>query len=463
MNEVSISQPIYWHHGMFLQPHHFQQSELFSQSQIDVIKKNVSPWLWGFINLDISSNTILANHIEIQAAELLFEDGTYAKVSENAYLDSRSLEGIEVDPERPLTVYLALRKMSSFNANVSKIQDTSEANAVNSRFFTFDNPSEINDIYSKGDAAQAHELTLKLQIIFESEKEAFSDYSLMPFAQIALDGENLIMVTDYIPPALNVYGSKYLASQLKDLKDELTGRAIQLKNGQVALGNNAIDANTLRYKMTLQALSRFVPRLTHEVNTQQMHPWGIYGGLRELVGEISTFTQDINLLGENSDGEVLMPEYTHLNISECFKSARSVINQQLNDISVGPQFLVEMSRDHQHFNAQIPKDFFNERADFYLIINSEIDWEVYSQSFFTTAKLAAKNTIDILIERSLPGIGLIHTPNIPSGLPKKEHSNYVRIDIHDDEWQSVQRQQNIALHWDEAPQDLQIELVILKR
>ncbi len=463
MIEVSKYQPIYWHHGMFLQPHHFQQSESFAQAQMDVIKKNVSPWLWGFINLELTSATVAAKHIEIQAAELIFEDGTYAKINENAYLSARSLEGIEIDPEQPLTAYIALRKMSSFNPNVTKIQDTTDANTVKSRFFTFDAPNEINDIYSKGETALTHELTLKLEIVFESEKENFSDYSLMPFTQIALDGENLVMVADYIPPALNISGSKYLSSQLKDLKDELTGRAIQLKNGQAALGNNAIDANTLRYKMSLQALSRFVPRLTHEVNTQQIHPWGIYGGLRELVGEISTFTQDINLLGENSSGELLLPEYTHLNISECFNSARVLINQLLNDISVGPQFLVEMNRDQQSFTAEVPKEFFEDRADFYLIINSKNDWEDFSQSFFTTAKLAAKNTIDILIERSLPGIGLIHSPNIPNGLPKKDNANYVRIDNHDDEWQSVQRQQNIALHWDEAPQDLQIELVILKR
>ncbi len=460
---MSKSQPIYWHHGMFLQPHHFQQSESFAQYQIDVIKKNVSPWLWGFINLEISSTTIASKHVEIQEAEFIFEDGTYAKINDNAFLCSRSLEGIDIDPERPLTAYIALRKISSFNANVSKIQDASEANSVKSRFFTFHTPSEISDSYSKGESALAHELTLKLEIVFESEKDNYSDYSLMPFAQIALEGENLVMVSDYIPPTLNVSGSKYLSSQLKDLKDELTGRAIQLKSGQGSLGNSAIDANALRYRMSLQALSRFVPKLNHQVNTQQMHPWGIYGGLRELVGEMSTFTQDINLLGENSTGEALLPEYTHLNISECFNNARSLINQLLNDISVGPQFLVEMSREEQKFKAEIPKEFFEDRADFYLIVNSKDEWDDYNQSFFTTAKLAAKTTIDILIERSLPGIGLIHSPNVPSGLPKKDHANYVRIDIHDDEWQAVQRQNNIILHWDEAPQDLQIELVILKR
>jgi type VI secretion system protein ImpJ len=140
-----------------------------------------------------------------------------------------------------------------------------------------------------------------------------------------------------------------------------------------------------------------------------------------------------------------------------------LINQLLNEISVGPQFMVEMVRQEQSFTTDIPKDFFEEKADFYLIINSKDDWDDYSQSFFTAAKLASKNTIDVLIERSLPGIGLIHTPTAPSGLPKKDHAHYIRIDVHDDEWQAVQRQQSLVLHWDEAPTELQIELVILKR
>lgn len=460
---MSKSQPIFWHHGMFLQPQHFQQSEDFVTSQVDFVKQNISPWLWGFTSLDVSSAAVSSKRLEIHQAELMFEDGTYAKLNENAFVTERSLEGVEVDPENPLKVYLAARKQSSFSDNVTKINDLNEANEVKTRFFTMNDPSKVNDNYIHGDQALTQELTLKLEIVLESEKDNFTEYTLIPCAQVALDGENLVLVNSYVPPCLNIQGSKQLHSQLKDLKDELAGRAIQLKNGQAVLGNSAIDANAFRYKMSLQALSRFVPRLAHEVSTEQLHPWNIYGGLRELAGEISTFTSDINLLGETSSGEKLLPEYTHDNISQCFNSARQLINQLLNEISVGPQFMVEMVRQEQSFTTDIPKDFFEEKADFYLIVNSKDDWDEYSQSFFTAAKLASKNTIDVLIERSLPGIGLIHTPTAPSGLPKKDNAHYIRIDIHDDEWIAVQRQQNLVLHWDEAPEELQIELVILKR
>ena len=460
---MSKSQPIFWHHGMFLQPQHFQQSEDFVTSQVDFVKQNIAPWLWGFTSLDVSSSAISAKRIEIHQAELLFDDGTYAKLNDNAFVSPRTLEGVEIDPETPATVYLALRKHSSFSDNVTKINDLNEAFNVKTRFFTLNEPSKVNDNYVQGDQALTQELTLKLELVLENEKDSFTEYSLIPCAQIALDGENLVLVNSYVPPCLNIQGSEQLHSQLKDLKDELAGRAIQLKNGQAVLGNNAIDANAFRYKMSLQALSRFVPRLAHEVSTLQLHPWNIYGGLKELAGEISTFTSDINLLGETSDGEMLLPEYRHDNIAQCFNSARQLINQLLNEISVGPQFMVEMVREEQSFTTEIPKEFFEDRADFFLVVNSKDDWDDYSQSFFTAAKLASKNTIDVLIDRSLPGIGLIHTPTAPSGLPKKDHAHYVRIDIHDDEWLSVQRQQHLVLHWDEAPEELQIELVILKR
>lgn len=459
---MSQSKPIFWHHGMFLQPQHFQQSEQYVNEKINVLKKHVSPWMWGFTQLDIATEALQSKKIEIQHAEFLMEDGTYINLGDNAFVSPRSIEGAEIDPESPNTIYFALKKHSGFSSNATKISNISEAADVSTRYFTFIDPTEINDLYTHGESAQVQQLTLKLDIVLESEKDKYSEYNLIPFAQIALDGERLTYVSDYIQPCLNIQGSQKLIKQITELKDELAGRAIQLKTGLAMLGSN-LDINALRYRMSLQALSRYVPRLAHEVSTAQIQPWAIYGGLRELTGEISTFTNDVNLLGETNQGEKLLPNYTHLNTGQCFSNIRGLINRLLNEISVGPQFLVEMTREDQAFKADIPKDFFAEKADFYLILNSAEEWDVFSQSLFTTAKLASKNTIDVLIERSLPGIGLIHSPTAPAGLPKKDQASYVRIDIHDDEWQSIERYQSLVMHWDDAPADLNVELVILKR
>ena len=279
-----------------------------------------------------------------------------------------------------------------------------------------------------------------------------------------MDGENLVYAQDFIPPMVTMTASPELNRLIKELRDELAGRAFQLSTtSNTSTQSSAFDPNLLRYRIGLQTLSRYVPRLFHVMETPDVHPWDIYGFLRELIGEVSNFTHDVNFLGENSDGERLLPAYQHNNIGECFNAARQLISQLLNEISIGPQFMVDMDFDGKLFTTQIPSEFFDQQVDFYLVLNTRESWSDHAQSFLTTAKLADKDTVGILAERSLPGVGLYHMPSPPPGLPKKAYANYVRVDIHDEKWQQVQLKQDVALLWDEAPEELNIELVILKK
>ena len=71
--------------------------------------------------------------------------------------------------------------------------------------------------------------------------------------------------------------------------------------------------------------------------------------------------------------------------------------------------------------------------------------------------------VEVLVERSLPGVGMIYLPAPPPGLPRRPNSYYLRLDIHDDQWGSVTRQQNVSLLWEEAPEDAKVELVVVRK
>lgn len=461
---MSTTKPVFWRQGMFLQPQHFQQSELQQTHQANILREYSHPWFWGFISYSLAKLSLQQRTVEVDQGELIFQDGSHVIIGQNAFLEKRELVDIEVDPEVPLKVYVALRKMSTYESNVSVIQDITEASDVQTRYFTLAAAQNVGDIYSDGPEAELQTLTHKLSIVFEHERNAYSDHLLVPVAQIALDGENLIYPSAFVPPLITLSGTAEIQRLIKELRDELTGRAIQLNSNNAATAHTgSFDPNLLRYRIGLQTLSRYVPRLFHITETPDIHPWDIYGFLRELVGEVSTFTQDINFLGENKQGERLLPAYTHDNIGECFNAARTLISQLMNEISVGPQFLVELDFDGKYFSTEIPAEFFDQQVDFYLILNTENSWDNHAQSFLTTAKLADSSTVEILAERSLPGVGLFHMPSPPAGLPKKAFANYARIDIHDEKWQQIQNKQNLALMWDESPEDLKVELVILRK
>jgi len=40
---------------------------------------------------------------------------------------------------------------------------------------------------------------------------------------------------------------------------------------------------------------------------------------------------------------------------------------------------------------------------------------------------------------------------------------YVRLDVHDEQWASIERHRDIALLWEDAPEDVSVELVVVRR
>ena len=307
-------------------------------------------------------------------------------------------------------------------------------------------------------------LRYALKIVLDNEKDELTDYDLIPIAQVIRDGDAIIYDRHYLPPCINIASVPELTRIVKEVRDEITGRAMQLSAYKSPThAKKEFDANMLRYKMALQSLSRMVPRLFHITESGNVHPWTVYGVLRELIGEISTYTDRVTVLGETADGKRMVPAYEHDDLGNCFKQASALVSQLLNEITIGPQFLVDMKFDQVAFSADVPSEFFTEHVDFFLIVNTVEDFEQSQKSLLTAAKLSSRDMVETLVERSLPGVGMIYLSTAPPGLPRRPNSYYLRLDVHDDQWTSVVRQENVALLWDEAPQDTSIELVVVRK
>jgi type VI secretion system protein ImpJ len=54
-------------------------------------------------------------------------------------------------------------------------------------------------------------------------------------------------------------------------------------------------------------------------------------------------------------------------------------------------------------------------------------------------------------------------PIPPPGLPQISSTVYFKIDTKSSQWDDVQRMNNIAMFWDEAPEDLVAEVIVLRR
>ena len=55
---MSWDNKVLWTEGLFLQPHHFQQADRYTESLIAGIARRTLPYSWGFSSLEIDEEAL---------------------------------------------------------------------------------------------------------------------------------------------------------------------------------------------------------------------------------------------------------------------------------------------------------------------------------------------------------------------------------------------------------------------
>jgi len=456
---------IYWHQGMFMQPQHFQMADLQGQFQIKPLLEAGLPHFWGVGALEVVDAAIANRTIEIRRAHLLFPDRSYIEYPGNAAIAPRSFDTSWIEGDKPFTVFLGLKKLVQQEKNVTLAASLSEAGAAATRYASLSNPPETPDLYSDGPPAQVLTLLHVVKIFFESEIANLGEYELIPIARLVRDGDGIKLSDSFIPPCYILGGSDALLHTVKDVRDELAGRTRQLQANKSPreMQKAGVDGSDLVFMLALRSLNRICPYLFHLTETPQVHPWIVYGALRQLIGELSAFSDRFNMLGEAEDGSPGLPPYDHTELSKCFVRARALISYLMNEISVGPEFLAVLEYHDGQYTGELPHTFFDRRNRFYLVVRSAKDPEWLVPSVLQDARLAAGDEIPGLIAHALPGLELIHMASAPQGLPRRAGAYYFRIEQVSQLWDAVERQGSVALQWLDAPEDMKAEIVVLRR
>ena len=462
---MKIERPLFWHQGLFLQPQHFQLLDLSFQSLLTPFHDFMEPHFWGTGEIEIQRAALGNGTFNLSKGSFLFQDGTYAVLPGNALIEGRPFEDAWVEGGKPFPVYVGLKKWNDAAENVTVLERLENFSGVTTRFVTTADPEEVNDLHSGGPQGRVERLCYVMKLFWERERDQLGDYLLIPLAQLERVGGEIKLSEDFVPPCLTLSSSDRLFKLVKEIRDQVASRSHQLEEykSQRGIQTAEFGARDMVYLLALRSLNRYVPLLFHLTETQQVHPWSVYGILRQLIGELSSFSERINVMGEAEDGSRLLPSYDHRSLRECFSAAQALIIQLLDEITAGPEYVIRLIYDGTYYAADLKPAMFEGRNRFYLVVKTEEDPKFVLQSLTTIAKLSAREYLPILIARALPGIGLEHLPVPPQELPRRAHSIYFAVDHHHDQWASVEKGHNIALYWDNAPEDLEVELMVVGR
>ncbi|PKN62642.1 MAG: type VI secretion system baseplate subunit TssK [Deltaproteobacteria bacterium HGW-Deltaproteobacteria-15] len=457
---------LFWHQGLFLQPQHFQHLDSYCRSLLTPLSDYLRPYFWGVNRLRIEESALQSHVFELSQVEVLFRDGAWVVYPGNALLQPRPFKDVPFDFEsgKPMRVYLGMKKWDMAGVNVTSTGGSEDLNGIGTRFVSPIDPEEIKDLYAPGPSAHVRFMSYLLRIFWETEVEGLGGYQLIPIGQLKVDGKEVRLSQDFVPPVVSVSASDTLVRILKDIREQVTSRCRVLEMYKLSRDARGAepDSGFLRYLMALTSLNRYIPVLHHLTEAPVIHPWEVFGCLRQLIGELSTYTERINALARLEDGTSLLPDYNHEDVVKCFSDARVLIEELLGAIILGDENVIHLVREESRFQGHIPADAFSDRDLYCLVVRASGDREKVTDVFRRMVKVGSTEEMSILLSRALPGVPLEHRTAPLPGIPRHPDTYTFMLDKVHPQWQAIRKTGNICLYWDQAPEDTTADLVILR-
>ncbi len=417
--------------------------------------------------MEIDEGALKTGSFSLLKGEVVFPDGTHVSLPGNALINARSFTAEWDKDGKPLDIYLGLKNWTDDGANVTVLPSLANVSSVSTRFVTTHDPEDARDLHAGGLDGWVRKLSFALRIFWESERNERGDYQFIHIAQLEKFGQETRIAQDYIPPSLTFNASPTLMKVVSEIRDQVTSRGYQLEEHKSRRGVQTAEfgSRDMVYFLALRSINRYVPLLFHCTKAESAHPWQIYGILRQLIGELTTFSEEVGVLGvvRNREKASPIPDYDHDAIWNCFSRAQDMIAHLLDQITAGPEYVIRLASDGTYFGAELKPSIFEGRNRYYLAVRTDSDQKNVLQALGNLAKLSSRECMHMLVTQALSGISLEYLQIPPQELPRRAHTVYFRIDNHDDQWASVAKSRTIALFWHDAPEDAEIELMVVGR
>src|SRR6266851_172691 len=326
--------PLFWGQGMLLQPQHFQQQDNYHDGRLRHLFKLFSPFAWGVHSLRLNETGLQNFVFEIEQCELVTFDGTLLRFGaelhpSTARISPRSFEH-DLDPGgAPLAVYVGVRRMQPGEGNLRGTNGASGAirDAGSHRRFTLEE-AEVGDLFIGNEQiCQLQYLVHDAHILFDVTAERSQDYELVKIAEVlrSPDGKGGVLSKQYVPPCITIKSSPPLEAMLKETRDLLTAKGREIGENTRRAGRDVeLGTRSLGQVLMLQTLNRYIPPFHHHLETGVTHPETMYVLLRQLVGELSSFSSTTSVLGGRGTEDAL-PPYQHANLWPCFALATQLV------------------------------------------------------------------------------------------------------------------------------------------
>jgi type VI secretion system protein ImpJ len=442
---------VVWSSGMFLQPHHFQQETRYLERLVDARARCISPFAWGFSELELDEGLLALGKLGISRASGLLPDGTPFSMPQLDPLPAPLEVSSDVKGE---IIYLAIplqrEGLNEVDFAGVKAGDSGEL----ARYSAIE--EEVRDNTDSADEPTTIQ-TGKLRLRLVRAKEASEAYALLGVALVAerrSDGQVTLERT-YVPPQVAIEATAQLSANASLLHGLILQRAQALagRMGQLSHG-----ISELADFLMLQTLNRNEPVFSQHAATPNAHPRELHGDCLRLAGDLATLSSAARRPPE-------FPPYRHDDLARTFTPVFDELRRMLTAVLEQNALQIDLvDRKHGVRTAVVTDLELARSGTFVLAVNAQVPGEQLRQRFPAQTKIGPPEKIRDLVNLQLPGIGLRSLPVAPRQLPFHAGYFYFELDRSTaDLWKPIEQNGSFAMHTAGDFPGLELELWAIRK
>jgi type VI secretion system protein ImpJ len=433
---MSRFRKIVWNEGMLLSPQHFQQWDNFYEGLLNSRLASLAPYEWGILDLQINRESVANGSFDLVRCRAVMPDGLLLNVPEiDPAPYPRPIQD-HFDPEaETLDVHLAIPAKRPGAAN---FQSNGGAPEQMARYFQ-ESGVAVDETTGDGEV-QISFARSNLRLLFADELR--EGYSSIKIAELRRTTTGQLTVSDtYIPPALSVVASSWLANMLRELVEILITKSSSLSDQRRQRSASLADFTTSEVAAfwLLHTVNSAIPPMAHLFRTPLVHPERLYTVMAELAGKLMTFTTD------RHPKDIV--RYEHNDLYFTFSNLSAQIRDLLE--TVIPTRCVPIPLDNTReslYVGRVLDERLLKEAAFYLAIRAKMPDGQLIEHVPRVVKIGSRDIIDAIIGSGLPGVTLTHASPPPAPIPTRIGFHYFALDTVGPFWEAIRGSKTIAVY-----------------
>ena len=437
---MSWTSKVVWSEGLFLRPHHLQQTDRYMEALLESRVRHITPYPWGFSKIEIDRDLAQQSKFSVRRATGVMPDGTPFDIPGSSPLPP-PIDVPETAGKQLLWLSLPLAA-----ANTREVEDA-EADSA-SRYY----PATEVLIDATSPLRVEEEIDVAHpRLSFELRRTAKPGYVGLPIARVLEVRDRAIVFDEkFAPPVLSCSAHPVVDGWIDRVIGWIDNKLEEL--ARYAADPTAGGGLQSADYFILQLLNRHIPVLKHFRQSRYVHPERLYEEFVRIAGELATFATAERRARD-------YPAYDHDNLEEVFtpivRDIQDFLSAQLGRRAIrleiierAPNAFVSTIRDRNLFR----------NAGLVLEVAARRPLTEIQQQFPHLFKVGPNTKMNEIVHAHLPGVGLVHLPTPPPQIRAITDHVYFLLDRQSPLWPEFSVASSIGMHFAGDWPELELEL-----